>query len=808
MNRKTKAAHRMQDTAPSTVARWQGRIDGVRDGILYGWAVDPDAPQARVVVEVLLDGDALGCATADVARPDVRLAMPDCCHGFVFDIPALAGASSGGVLRVRVANTDVELDGMAILDRSAASTTVGATTVMADGGLRLVGWSTDPHDSGRRARVRAFVGAECVAEARAERWLPFMRGRVDAPHGFVLDLPPMLADGRPHEVRVVDERGQALAGSPVLVCVAEGGARTLLAPGQALLGDVIATYERSLPRSAGLAHYVAWARRFETAARDGTPGAVADRTAAPDAAIIVAGASGHAETVVSLARQVGGRCLAIAAAPGADGFRAAVQRALASGAGWVACVRAGDVLVEHALAQMREAFALDGADVVYSDSETVLDGGAPQPWFKPAWNPEYALGSDYPLAFMGVRSDALRAALAGTAPDNAAQLAWCALRAVWSRGTQAIVHVPRVLYRGTSALDAGERAQRHAAAAAALRALEPAATLEPFDCAAPDMAARRLVRPPAALSEATVSLIVPTRDQLPLLQRCIDSLLKHAARPGLEIIIADNDSARPETHAYFRRIARHGVRVVPVPGGFNFSRINNQAVAAARGEIIGLVNNDIEAVHAGWLDEMLGHLAAPGVGAVGAKLMWPNGMVQHGGVVLGVGDVAGHYGNHLAEADPGDHARNQLAQQVSAVTAACLLVRKADYLALGRLDEAMFPVAFNDVDFCLRLRARGAAIVWTPWARLVHAESASRGQDDAPHKRARAQREVDGLRRRWGHVLCADPAYHPSLNLDVYTPPFTGLALPPRTRAPRRAVVAAPRTDAVPAVAADPPPNQ
>ena len=270
-----------------------------------------------------------------------------------------------------------------------------------------------------------------------------------------------------------------------------------------------------------------------------------------------------------------------------------------------------------------------------------------------------------------------------------------------------------------------------------------------------------------------------------LLERCITSIRKHTRWPALEIIIVDNDSSQPETHKFLKAAAKSGIRVLSHPGPFNFSQMNNRAVAAAKGDIVGLINNDIEALHDGWLDEIVGQLLRPGVGAVGAKLVWPNGMVQHGGVILGVGNVAGHFGNRLADADWGDHGRNQLAQQVSAVTAACLFLRKNDYIEAGGMDESAFPITFNDVDLCLKLRARGKTIVWTPFARLLHAESASRGKEDAPPQRARAQREIDRLREKWGPVLLRDPAYHPSLNLDPHSHAFGGLALPPRDRRPR-----------------------
>jgi hypothetical protein len=170
-------------------------------------------------------------------------------------------------------------------------------------------------------------------------------------------------------------------------------------------------------------------------------------------------------------------------------------------------------------------------------------------------------------------------------------------------------------------------------------------------------------------------------------------------------------------------------------------------------------------------------------------------MVQHGGVLLGVGNAAGHFGNLLADADWGDHGRNQLAQQVSGATAACLFLRKKDYLDVGGMDETAFPVTFNDVDLCLKLRARGRSIVWTPFAKLLHAESASRGKEDAPPQRSRAQRELENLRRKWDGALLRDPAYHPSLNLDPQAQAFGGLALPPRDRRPRDAQLSNGRND-------------
>jgi GT2 family glycosyltransferase len=513
-----------------------------------------------------------------------------------------------------------------------------------------------------------------------------------------------------------------------------------------------------------------WSARFDSAGPAALP-------ALSTAVMVVGDADGGAleASLASVRAQHGLFVQVFAGAP----FAQLLAQALASNCDVVCCLRAGDVLAPHALAYALEGFTLPQAQLVYTDSEI---GG--RPWLKPAWNPDYALASDYPLDLLLVRR---AVALGLTKAPDAAGFAWSALAAAWPQGDQAIVHVPRVLVR-TQAPGAAERAARFAAAARALRTIQPQARLEQLDAVPAGLAhaARRVRYPlPAGARAMAVSLVIPTRDRADLLQRCLDTITEYTDWPKLEIIVIDNGSVEPATHAYFERIAREGVRVLPMPGPFNYADLNNRAIAQASGEIVGLVNNDIEALHAGWLDEIVAQLLRPEVGAVGAKLLWPNGMVQHGGVLMGVGNVAGHFGNRLLDADWGDHGRNQLVQQLSGCTAACLFLRRKDYLQVGGMDGHAFPVAFNDVDLCLKVRASGKAIVWTPHAKLLHAESASRGHEDTPQKKARAQREIDQLRLKWGHVLMQDPAYHPSLNLDPASQAFGGLAMPPRGRQPR-----------------------
>lgn len=764
------------DEAIVGAARWHGAVDGMYKQLVYGWVFDRTRPDARVIVEICRDDVPFACILADVARTDLQaelkaLGAPDLCHGFVADLGAFP-ASAGGVISARVANTEVTLTGSFRLEEPKAPPAAAINTVVGDGGLRLHGWALDPADQKRTVTVRAFVGQEMVAQAAANIIHPSMRGYVDGAHGFDLALPASLADGAVHSVRVVDDEGRPLNGSPLTICCSMDGLVGLL-PDDAdeLLLKVADIYQRHLPRSLPMSAWPEWSARFD---REG-PAILPTLTTA----VIVTGdtdAAALERTLTSLQSQHGMTVQAFSGQP----FAALLAQALESNCDVICCVRAGDTLAPHALAWALEGFALPEAQVVYTDSET---NGTP--WFKPAWNSDYALASDYPLELLLVRRSTAEGLQEVETP---ADFAWSVLASVWSQGSTSIVHVPRVLYRILSPLSADERNARFAAASRALLAVEPQARIEELDKPPGVTHAARRVRYslPEDAREMTVSLVIPTRDRVDLLERCISTIQRCTAWTRLEIIVIDNGSVEEATHAYFAEVARQGVRVLPMPGPFNYSDLNNRAIAQASGEIVGLINNDIEALHGDWLDEIISQLLRPDVGAVGAKLLWPNGMVQHGGVLLGVGDVAGHFGNRLAGADWGNHGRNQLVQQVSGCTAACLFIRREDFFALEGMDMHAFPVAFNDVDLCLKVRASNKAIIWTPHATLLHAESASRGHEDTPQKKSRAQREVDKLREKWGDCLTYDPAYHPSLNLDPNSHPFGGLAIPPRIRHPRK----------------------
>ncbi|MCK4494138.1 MAG: glycosyltransferase [Methylococcales bacterium] len=367
-------------------------------------------------------------------------------------------------------------------------------------------------------------------------------------------------------------------------------------------------------------------------------------------------------------------------------------------------------------------------------------------------------------------------------PQNLKKLPWLAVEACLVDNKD-IVHCPHVLYH--------RRFQSELSNQVALQQLKWCKNYlknqEPDACVIANPQSpflRKILRLPPK-NKLLISLIIPTKDQAKLLKTCVESIEKKSSYHNYEIIIVDNQTTDTDALALLKCFKARGHTVLKYDKAFNYSAINNFAVEHAKGDIIGLINNDIEIITSDWLEEMLTLLLRPGIGAVGAKLLWPNGMVQHAGVLLGVNNLAGHIGNENMKNHLGYQGLLQVTRRVGAVTAACLLTRKSDYIKLGGLDEHHFPVAFNDVDYCLKLGKQNLACVWTPFARMIHAESVSRGKDDTPEKTARAQMEMNYLREEWMESLMHDRYYHPSLSLSSLDAPFSALALPPRDRTPR-----------------------
>lgn len=414
-------------------------------------------------------------------------------------------------------------------------------------------------------------------------------------------------------------------------------------------------------------------------------------------------------------------------------------------------LKAGDRLVPDALAIL--ATMLDGPeapDMVYADEVWERHGKA-RPRLKPDWSPDLALVSaDYPgtpTLYAGAVLKRLADRPANDATDLALTAAACA---------RTVLHIPRVLCRRQDGEPPPEVAlERH------LRETGFPAGVMVRD-GVTDLLWPLPEPPPVA------TIVIPSRDRLDLIARATRGVLHETAYPAIDLVIVDNGSTDPGVLAHYEALrADSRVRIVPFPDAFNFSAMVNAGVAQARDGIVVLFNNDVAVLEPGWLEAMVRQACRQEVGAVGAKLLYGDGRLQHAGVVVGLGGRAGHLLRRRAGDAPGHLGQLRVAHEVSAVTAACLAVRKAIYDRVGGFDAQAFPIDFNDVDFCLRVAAAGFKCVWTPHATLSHLESVSRGPP-VGEERKRFEREGDRFAARWRDVVRRDPFYHPTLTLTTF----------------------------------------
>jgi O-antigen biosynthesis protein len=476
---------------------------------------------------------------------------------------------------------------------------------------------------------------------------------------------------------------------------------------------------------------------------------------------------------------------------------AATNTALSAATGdWVVFLDHDDVMAEHALLFVAEAIAHHPqAELIYSDEDMLgPDGERETPYFKPDWNLNLCHSQNYVCHLLAVKRTllanvgGLRESMVGAQDHD------LVLRCAETLMPAQIVHIPHVLYHWRRHPDstAGAPESKPYAVAAGQRAVQEHLQRVGESAAVHVLGAGRYHVQHALPDPApSVCIVIPTRNQSHLLRTCIDSLLRLTDYPHFEVLVVDNGTTEPAALAYLatldQRVAMQAnthatLRVLRDPlQPFNYSTLNNRAVAQTQATCLVLMNNDIEVLDSTWLREMVAHAMRPTVGAVGAKLLYPDGTVQHAGVVVGVGQtpprVAGPTFKGLARHAGGHGGRAGLTQSYSAVTAACLAVQRSRFLAVGGFDDANLAVAFNDVDLCLKLRDAGWTNVWTPHAVLHHHESISRGRDNTAANGARFSREVAWMAKRWQHGLSNDPAYNPNLNW--ITADFE-LAQPPR----------------------------
>lgn len=423
---------------------------------------------------------------------------------------------------------------------------------------------------------------------------------------------------------------------------------------------------------------------------------------------------------------------------------------------WIAALPIADTLSPVALAAMAfDAAAHPDARLYYADDDHMGPNGQRSlPRFKPDFSRELLRPTDYMGGLLFVRATALRESGGWRASFGEAVDYDLALRIFERSGSAAIRHMGQVLHHRRARLVGASKPR------AMRRALEDHLQRTGVSARVEELAGidalrlRHTVPQPSPM----VSLIVPTRDKVELLRGCVESILRLTAYDNYEILIADNGSSDPAALEYLAELRkRDRVRILSCHEPFNYSRINNLAVGKAKGTVIGLLNNDTVVITPDWLTEMVSWAIQPDVGCVGAKLLYADESIQHAGVIIGVGDVAGHAHRHFPRDHDGYCHRLRVVQNLSAVTAACLVVRRSVYEEIGGLNERDLTVAYNDVDFCLRARAAGYLNVWTPFAELYHLESLTRGADRGEEKARRYADEVAYMHQHWD--LRSDPYY-------------------------------------------------
>lgn len=775
----------------SALAMVQGCIEGLYGDVLQGWAFKPALPDLRLALEVVIDGASVALVRADTYQHDPLAG--DGFHGFALQLqPAwLSGARR---IAIRVANEGPWIGEPLELPSekpAKADAKVPGSQVWYGGGLVVGGWIWDETSPGRHVEVRARLGDQIVARCQASLHHPALIYRADADHGYSLELPWQFGDGERREVHIEDDQGRPLQGSPIIVCCHAEGLGALVAahwPEQAdpaprdLLIRLARDYDQRCPRSAGFGHYPEWFAHYQRSPQ--YPQIVAKTKIA----ILLHGEASETERQACLDSLALQRLQPIAQAiADPQDVSTSLQLLLEEGAEAVLLQPLDSRLLPHALDQLTLALQPDDegrpAAWVFADcDQDGPDGQRSNPWFKPSWDLDLYLGADLFTASALFGREVIQRAV--RLLDESAELprdhegVLAALVLATEQNNLRVARISQVL---------SHRSARSPANPADCDASKPARLARMTwlaDKLRPGSHLSRQAKLPGALRThwalpehlPKVSLIVPTRDAYKLLHACMEGLLTQTDYPDLELIIVDNQTTDPQTLQYFDELKERGVRILAHPYPFNYATLNNVGVEFATGQYIGFINNDIEILHRDWLKEMMSLAMRPDVGAVGAKLLWKNEMVQHAGVVIGINGLAAHTGNNWMRNDPGYLGFNHLVRRQSACTTACLILRRDLYLQIDGMDEVHHPIAFNDVDMCLRINELGLKILWTPFAELIHAESASRGKDSTLDKASRSKREQQLLLSRWGVKHRFDFCYSPSLNGDWALGTYSGIS--------------------------------
>ncbi len=431
-----------------------------------------------------------------------------------------------------------------------------------------------------------------------------------------------------------------------------------------------------------------------------------------------------------------------------------------------------DLLAPDALYEAAKAITEQHADVVYTDEDKIdgRTGEHTQPHFKPDYNPDLLRSNNYITHFFVAKRELFEKTGGFRKGFDGAQDHDLIFRCC--EQADVIAHVPRILYhwRTHSASTADNPASKLYAYEAGKRAIEGNLERSGEKGEVQLLKDYGFFRVRYALTDRPlVSILIPTMDHTDVLKRCLDSIRAKTTYDSYEILLIENNSTKEETFAYYDSLAQDpGIRLVRWDGPFNFSAINNYGAGFAKGDYLMFLNNDIEILTPEWIEELLANVQRPGIGAAGCKLYYPDKTIQHAGVVVGLGGIAGHVFSGMDGRMSGYLHKASIQMNVSAVTAAAMMMPKTVFEELGGFEEKL-AVAFNDIDLCLRIREKGYRIVYDPFCEMIHHESKSRGAEDTEEKARRFYTEIEFMRTRWIDVLKkGDPCYNPNLTLSKF----------------------------------------
>jgi GT2 family glycosyltransferase len=739
----------------------------------FGYAVDCDNLDRKFAVEILVDGYPAKVIRADACADElIKQGIGDGFYGFFCSLDD-AILNESAVIEARLANVGTAVGAPIAVDRQSTATLSEPGTLRWLGGLRFSGQTSTRYET-----AKVLVDGTPITRVSATTWSHVGTSAEDARavRAFDFHLPQTFADGKVHQLTLTDDTGESISGRPLAFLAFADGLRDAVAGRSVSEAELLRAelLDRLMPMSLPFSDYQKWRERLP-------PPSGSSSTLR--GAVILVGAGATEDTLESLEQQSHGDWTAAALPPTDEptGFNAEDARSFladnAADCDFIVFTLAGTRFAPTALQQIADAFdQQEDAKAAYTDLELAGPDDSLWPLAFPVFDYERLLEQGYCAYLFALRRIAVER-LFKTGASNLYRL-FNSILDDSSLPRSGIIHIPEALGSLPAFNEAAAGTGLAAATRQHLRSRGVNGEVKP--ATGGSFPAVRVSRAP---DRARVTIVIPTRNRRHLLEGCVESIRPAIKRRAAELLIIDNDSTEPDSIQYLAQLADGGAKVERVAGEFNFSRLNNRAAALARGEFLCLLNNDVKALDDGWLEEMLSRIHASDVGAVGALLVWPSKVVQHGGIVLGPAFMAAHAFGDRIDGDVGYGDLLRVAHECSAVTAACMVTRRDDFIEVGGMDEIRFPANFNDVDYCLKLRAMGKRIVFTPHAKLLRLDSASRGQNARADHKERFERELQNLRTKWGSVLAADPYYSPILSLDPI--PYSALAWPIRALTPR-----------------------